>query len=40
MLSFAKLLEVLAIHDEPVERYSKIFGFGAEGQGFIVVVDF
>jgi len=24
----------------PVQRYSEVFGFGAEEQGFIIVVDF
>jgi len=31
---------VSAIHERPVQRYSLVFGFGAEGQGFVVVVDF
>jgi len=36
---FAKWLKVLAICELPVQRCSEIFGFGAEGQGFVVVVD-
>jgi len=35
-----KRLELLAIRDLPVHRYSEVFGLGAEGQGFVVVVDF
>ena len=26
--------------DRPVQRYSEVFGFGAEGQSFVVEVDF
>ena len=29
-----------AIRERPIERYSKAFGLGAEGQGFVVVFDF
>ena len=29
-----------AIRERPVQRYSEIFGLGAEGQGFVVEVDF
>ena len=29
-----------AIRERPVQRYSEVFGHGAEGQGFVVVVDF
>jgi len=28
------------IRDRPVQRYSEVFGIGAEGQGFVVEVDF
>ena len=28
-----------AIRERPVQRYSEVFGLGAEGQGFVVVVD-
>ena len=28
-----------AICDRPVQRYSEVFGLGAEGQGFVVVFD-
>jgi len=35
-----KWLEVLAVRECPVQRYSETFGFGTEWQGFIVVVDF
>jgi len=28
-----------AIGERPVQRYSEVFGFGAEGQGFVIVVD-
>jgi len=28
-----------AIHERPVKRYSKVFGLGAEGHGFVVEVD-
>jgi len=31
---------VSAIHERPVQRYSVVFGLGAEGQVFIVVFDF
>jgi len=36
---FAKWLEMSAIGERPVQRYSEVFGFGAEGQGFVIVVD-
>jgi len=36
----AKWLKVSAIRERPVQRYSEVFGLGAEGQGFIVEVDF
>ena len=29
-----------AIRERPVQRYSEVFGLGAEEQGFIVEVDF
>ena len=29
-----------AIRERPVQRNSEVFGLGAEGQGFIVEVDF
>ena len=29
-----------AIRERPVQRYSEVFGLGAEGQGFVVVSDF
>jgi len=32
--------KVSAIHERPVQRYSEVFGLGAEGQGFVVVVNF
>ena len=35
-----KWLKVSAIRERPVQRYSEVFGLGAEGQGFVVVVDF
>jgi len=31
---------VSAVRERPVQRYSEVFGLGAEGQGFVVVVDF
>ena len=31
---------MLAIQERPVQRYSEVFGLGAEGQGFVVEVDF
>jgi len=31
---------VSATRERPVQRYSEVFGFGAEGQGFVVEVDF
>jgi len=31
---------VSAIRERPVQRYSEVFGFGAEGQEFVVEVDF
>ena len=37
---FAKWLRVSAIRERPVKRYSEVFGFGAESQGFVVVFDF
>jgi len=30
---------VSAVRERPVQRYSEIFGIGAEGQGFVVEVD-
>ena len=33
-------LKVSAVRERPVQRYSKVFGFGAEGQGFFVEADF
>jgi len=30
---------VSAIRERPVQRYSEVFGVGAEGQGFVVVFD-
>jgi len=30
---------VSAIHERPVQRYSEVFGLGAEGQDFVVEVD-
>ena len=35
----AKWLKVMAVRERPVQRYSKVFGFGAEGQGFPVAFD-
>jgi len=35
-----EVTKVSAIHEQPVHHYSKVFGLGAEGQGFIVVFDF
>ena len=29
-----------AVREQPVQRYSEVFGLGAEGQGFVVEVDF
>jgi len=37
---FAKWIKVSAIRDLPIQRYSEVFGLGAEGQYFVVVVDF
>jgi len=31
---------MLAIRERPVQRYSEVFGLGAEEQGFVVVFDF
>jgi len=31
---------VSAIREQPVQRYSEVFGLGAEGQDFVVVFDF
>jgi len=31
---------VLAVRERPAQRYSEVFGLGAEGQGFVVEVDF
>ena len=28
------------IREQPVQRYSEVFGLGAEGQGFVAEVDF
>ena len=28
------------LRERPVQRCSEVFGFGAEGQGFVVVIDF
>jgi len=27
------------VRERPVQRYSEVFGLGAEGQGFVVEVD-
>jgi len=35
-----KWLEVSAIHERPVQRYSAVFGLGEEGQDFVVENDF
>ena len=32
--------KVSAIHERLVQRYSEVFGLGAEGQSFVVVVYF
>ena len=37
---YEKWLEVSAVRERPVQRYSEEFGLGAEGQGFVVEVDF
>ena len=29
-----------AVRERPVQRYSKVFGLGAEGPGLVVVYDF
>jgi len=29
-----------AVCERPVQRYSEVFGLGAEGQGFVIEVDF
>ena len=29
-----------AIRERPVQRYSEVFGLGADGQGFVDEVDF
>ena len=29
-----------AVRERPVQRYSEVFELGAEGQGFVVEVDF
>ena len=34
------LVKVLAIREQPVQHYSKIFVLGAEGQDFVVVFNF
>jgi len=31
---------VSTVRERPVQRYSEVFGLGAEGQGFVVEVDF
>jgi len=31
---------VSAVRERPVQRYCEEFGLGAEGQGFVVEVDF
>jgi len=28
------------VHERPVQHYSEVFRLGAEGQGFVVEVDF
>jgi len=28
------------MRERPVQRYFEVFGLGAEGQGFVVVLDF
>jgi len=30
---------MLTIHEHPVQRYSKVFGLRAEGQGLILEID-
>jgi len=36
---YAECLEVSAIRERPVKVYTKVFGFGAEEQSFVAVVD-
>jgi len=36
----AKWLKVSAIRERPIQRYSEVLGLGAEGQGFVVEVEF
>jgi len=40
MLASFKVTKVSAIHEGPVQHYSALLGLKAEGQGFIVEVDF
>jgi len=37
---FAKWLEVSAIRERPIHRYSEVDGLGEKGQGLVVMVDF
>ena len=37
---FANWLKLSAIRERPVHRYCEVFGLEAEGQGFVVEVDF
>ena len=36
----AKWLKVSTLRERPVQRYSEVFGLGAEGQDFVVLFDF
>ena len=40
MLASCEVTQVSAVRERPVQRYSGVFGLGAEGQGFVFEVDF
>jgi len=40
MSASCKVTQVSTIRDRPVQRCSKVFRLGAEGQGFVVEIDF
>jgi len=40
MLASCEVTKVSAVRERPVQRCSKVFGVGVEGQGFVVEVDF
>ena len=40
MLASCEVTQGVVVREWPVQRYSEVFGLGAEGQGFAVEVEF